>query len=231
MAKDSKNCSLFPHALETDIVEDGLLAVVTLDHTRHALPLAKALLGGGIRVMELAWRTPAALDCLHVLRSKIPEMRVGMGTLLNPEQLHQAQKADAVFGVSPGLTVELLEVAQALKFPYAPGVLTPSEVQLAVVHGCRLLKYFPAESGGGIAHLKSMNAPFAHLGLRYIVLGGLNESNAATYLNESCVGVLGGSWIAPVEMIRRENWEEIRSRAGRARELVDRAKGDPPSNG
>lgn len=224
MDHESSDSTLFPESLTRSLTADGLLAVVTVDDEAQAVAMARALVSGGIRTIELAWRTPGALDGVRAIRAEVPEMQVGMGTLLTPDQVVEAQGAGASFGVSPGLTVELLEAARAAGFPYAPGVMSPSEVQLAVAHGCRFLKYFPAESAGGLAHLQSMNAPFAHLGLRYIVLGGLNEDSAGAYLAADCVGVLGGSWIAPAALIRAGRWEEIEERARRARQRVDKLK-------
>lgn len=211
----------FAAELEDTLCRDSLLAVLTIKNAEDAVPLAQALVDGGVRIMELAWRTSATLAALEAIRREVPEMLAGVGTLLRVEQLAAAQNAGAAFGVSPGLSVALLKGAAKLGFSYAPGVMTPSEIQVAVENGSSFLKYFPAESAGGRAHLKSMNAPFAHLGLRYIVLGGLNEDNAAGYLEEPCVSVLGGSWIAPPDLISRKDWKSISERAKRARALVN----------
>jgi 2-dehydro-3-deoxyphosphogluconate aldolase / (4S)-4-hydroxy-2-oxoglutarate aldolase len=207
----------FAAELENTLCEDSLLAVLTVRNVEDAVPLARSLVEGGVKIMELAWRTPGTLAALEAIRREVPEMIAGVGTLLTVEQLRVAQEAGAAFGVSPGLSVTLLKAAAEIGFSYAPGVMTPSDVQIAVENGSRFLKFFPAESAGGLVHLRSMNAPFAHLGLRYIVLGGLNEENAVRYLEESCVSVLGGSWIAPPDLISRKDWASIRERAKRAR--------------
>lgn len=217
--------SLFETPLRQALLNDGLLAVVTVEEVGQAEPLARALLAGGVSIIELAWRTEAALGAVRAIRAAVPELCVGMGTLLEARQVVEALEAGAAFGVSPGFSPEMLEAAADAGLPYAPGVMTPSEIQQAVARGCQLLKFFPAESSGGLGHLKSMNAPFAHLGLRYIVLGGLDESNAGAYLAEPCVGMLGGSWIAPPALIRRKAWDEISARAARAREMVTAARG------
>jgi 2-dehydro-3-deoxyphosphogluconate aldolase/(4S)-4-hydroxy-2-oxoglutarate aldolase len=221
IAVPSPDTPLLPRELEERLAAEGILAVLTIDEVAAATPLARALVDGGIRAIELAWRTPATLEVLAAIRRDVPELLVGIGTILCPDQLKQAQAGDAAFGVSPGLSPVLLEAARALGFPYAPGVMTPSDVQVAVSHGCRLLKFFPAESSGGLAHLRNIHTPFAHLKPRYIALGGLNENNAAAYLAEPAVAVLGGSWIAPRDLIGKKDWAAIRQRARRARELVD----------
>ncbi len=230
-ATDETESPPFPSELAGELSADGLLAVLTVERVEDAAPLARALVAGGVRVMELALRTPAAWDCLRAIRAEVPEMLAGLGTVLTSDQLREAREAGAAFGVSPGLSHGLLREAREMGFPYAPGVMTPGEVQAAVEHGCRFLKYFPAESAGGLSHLRSMNAPFAHLGLRYIVLGGLTETNASAYLADPSVAVLGGSWIAPAELIARRDWDTIQTRAERARALVDAVRGETVAAG
>lgn len=220
---------LFPCELRDVLAGEKLLAVLTIEDPANAVPLARALIDGGVHVMELAWRTPETVSALEAIRRDVPEMVAGIGTLLSTDQMQAARAAGAAFGVSPGLSTTLLERARALGFPYAPGVMTPSELQVAIEHGCRLVKYFPAESAGGLSHLRGMNAPFAHLRMRYIVLGGLTESNAGGYLQENCVSALGGSWIAPSDLIARKSWDVIAERAKRARRMVDDAR--PHVNG
>jgi len=211
----------FARSLADALTADGLLAVLTIEQVEDAVALARALVAGGVRAMELTLRTPTALDCLKAIRGEVPEMVAGVGTVLTVDQLRAAQEADATFAVSPGLDPALVRAAAELQFSYAPGVMTPSEVQVAVAHGCRFLKFFPAETAGGLAQLRSMNAPFAHLGLRYIVLGGLTEAHIGSYLAEPTVAVFGGSWIAPADLIRRREWATIEQRARQARANVD----------
>ncbi len=204
-------------------MDEKLLAVLTIDDPEDAVPVAEALLAGGVRAMELAWRTPGALAALERVVEAVPEMLAGVGTLLAPEQIHAARDAGAAFGVSPGLSVKLLDTARESGFPYAPGIMSPSDLHLAAEYGCTLLKFFPAESSGGLQHLRNINAPFKHLDFRYVVLGGLNETNMPSYLSEPSVSVIGGSWIASPDLIAAGNWEEIRCRAARARQIVDDA--------
>lgn len=211
---------LIPIAMEKRLCEERLLAVLTINDARHAVPLAEALIEGGISTIELAWRTPASLSALEQIAKRVPEMLLGAGTLLTPEQIYAARDAGAAFGVSPGLTTSLLDAAIESGFPYAPGIMTPSDIQVATEYGCRFLKYFPAESAGGTRHLKSIDAPFRHLNLKYIVLGGLGENNVDAYMKTPGVSVIGGSWIAAPELITAEDWGAIRERAKTARELV-----------
>ncbi len=216
--------SLFPAELENRLAGDALLAVLTLHDESDAVPLARALVEGGITSMELAWRTPASLAALKAIVREVPEMLAGVGTILSREQLEAARDAGAAFGVSPGLSVNLLEAAGEMNFPYAPGIMSPSEIQIATEYGCRFLKFFPAESSGGINHLKNINAPFKHLNLHYIVLGGLSETNLPLYLSEPSVSVIGGSWIAAPDLIRNNDWNAIRDRAASARRIIRKAR-------
>lgn len=204
-----------------------ILAVVTIDEIETALPVIRALAEGGVGAIELAWRTPKTLEALRAIRAEAPEMLVGVGTLLTPEQVAAAHAAGAHFGVSPGLSVPVIQAAKWVGLDYAPGVQTPSDLHTAVEQGCRFLKYFPAESVGGLKHLKSMAAPFAHLNLQFIALGGIDEAKADDYLADPLITVLGGSWIAPSAMIKQRNWNGIRLLAIRSQlRLTGAAKGD-----
>lgn len=211
--------SIFPQELIDRLTKEGILAVLTIEDPKSAAPLAEALVSGGIRAMELAYRTPATIQCLRNIRKAVPEMMVGIGTILNQRQLKEAQQEGAMFAVSPGYSPQLVEWAGVINFPYAPGVMTPSDIQQAVSQGCRYLKFFPAQTAGGIKHLNTMNAPFAHLGLRYIVLGGLTEANADEYIKDPSVSILGGSWIAPQELIKSADWNAIQRKAQGARDI------------
>lgn len=211
--------SPFPNALLERIGRSRVVAVLVIDQVEHAVPLAEALLDGGIGVMELTLRTPVAVDALRAIRRHLPEMVAGIGTILTPEQVDSVVDAGAAFGVAPGLNPKVVERAIDRELPFAPGVVTPSEVERAVELGCRVLKFFPAEPSGGVKFLSSMNAPYAHLGLRYIPLGGLNAKNAPDYLREEFVPAVGGSWIAPRDLIGREDWPAIKRNASDASQL------------
>lgn len=214
------NSPLFDSALADKMSAAGVVAVLIIDDANDAVPLARALLAGGIEVMELTLRTPAALDALRAIRREVPEMTAGIGTILTIDQLQAARQAGAAFGVSPGCNPRLLAAAREAGFSFGPGVATPSDIESALEHGCRLLKFFPAEQLGGLPYLRAMAAPYAHLGLRYIPLGGLTAANAAAYLQDPLIAAIGGSWIAPREAIKACDWPAIESNARAARQLV-----------
>lgn len=215
---------LFDPALADKIAGAGIVAVLVIDDAGDAVPLARALLEGGVGVMELTLRTPAALDALRHIRREVPEMVTGIGTILNVDQMHAAHEAGAAFGVSPGCNPRLLSAAREAAFSFGPGIATPTDIESAVEHGCRLLKFFPAEQLGGLSYLRAMSAPYAHLGLRYIPLGGLTEANAGTYLGDPLIAAIGGSWIAPRDAIKSNEWELIASNA-RAAQGLAKARG------
>jgi 2-dehydro-3-deoxyphosphogluconate aldolase/(4S)-4-hydroxy-2-oxoglutarate aldolase len=216
---------LFDPKLAETISAAGVVAVLVIDEAKDAVPLARALLEGGVGVMELTLRTPAALEALVEIRREVPEMIAGIGTILTTDQLDAARDAGAAFGVSPGCNPRLLAAARAAGFSFAPGIATPSDIEAALEHGAKSLKFFPAEQLGGLPYLRAMAAPYAHLGLRYIPLGGLTAANAGSYLNDPLIAAIGGSWIAPREAIKAREWKTIESNARAARQLAQsRAK-------
>lgn len=207
------NQPLFDQTLADKVSAARVVAVLIVDDANDAVPLARTLLSGGVDVMELTLRTPAALDALRAIRRDVPEMTAGIGTILSVEQLHAAREAGAAFGVSPGCNPRLLAGAREAGFSFAPGIATPTDIEIAIEQGCRLLKFFPAEQLGGLPYLRAMAAPYAHLGLRYIPLGGLTAANAGIYLNDPLIAAIGGSWIAPREAIKTNDWATIASNA------------------
>lgn len=216
---------LFPVPLQERLHQAGILAVLILDNADDAVPLANALFEGGIRAMELTLRTPAALEALRRIRAEVPEMIAGAGTLLRPEQVDDAQAAGAAFGVAPGCNTRVLEHALGCGLPFAPGVCTPTDIELALEANARLLKFFPAEPCGGLPYLRTIAAPFAHLGVKFIPLGGVGPDNAEAYLCEPSVLALGGSWLAPRDLVQRRDWAAIRANARAAADLVARVRG------
>jgi len=207
---------VFAPALFQRIEKCGIIAVLTVDRVEDAVPLARAVLAGGVDVMELTLRTPAAMHALRAIKSAVPEMIAGVGTILTPEQVQEAADAGAAFGVAPGLNPRVVKAARAAGLSFGPGVLTPSEIELAVELGCKLLKFFPAESSGGLPYLKAMISPFAHLGLKFIPLGGVNARNMASFLSDPNIAALGGSWLAPRDLIKAGAWEKITALAAEA---------------
>ncbi len=212
--------SLFPEEMLTRMRRCGVIAVLVIDEAKHAVPLAKALLACGIDAMELTLRTDAALEALRMVRDQVPEMLAGVGTILRPDQLDAVVEAGAAFGVAPGLNPKVVLRAQELGLPFAPGIVTPTDIEAAIELGCRELKFFPAEASGGIKYLRNMYAPYAHLGLQFIPLGGLNANNMASYLFDEAVPAIGGSWIAPRKLIQTENWSAVIDNATEAQRNV-----------
>jgi 2-dehydro-3-deoxyphosphogluconate aldolase/(4S)-4-hydroxy-2-oxoglutarate aldolase len=175
--------------------------------------------------MELTLRTPAALEALMRIVRDVPEMLAGVGTVLTPAQVQDVQAAGGAFAVAPGMNPTIVREAERVGLPFAPGVCTPSEIELALELGCRVLKLFPAEPSGGLAYLRSIAAPYAHLGVQYIPLGGVSAANAESYLREPDVLALGGSWLAPRDLIRRQDWPAVTANAAEATEIVRRVRG------
>lgn len=207
----------------------GVMAVLVVDDAASAVPLARALVAGGVDAMELTLRTPAAIEALVAVRRDVPEMLCGIGTILAPEQVHAVREAGAAFGVSPGVNPRVIREAQKVGLPFAPGVVTPSDVEAALDLGCRELKFFPAEPSGGMAYLRSLAAPYAHLGVRFVPLGGVSTKNLAAYLAEPLVLAVGGSWLAPRELIAAADWHAITERATEASRIAREVRPQPAS--
>jgi 2-dehydro-3-deoxyphosphogluconate aldolase/(4S)-4-hydroxy-2-oxoglutarate aldolase len=195
------------------LTSKGIVAVLIIDKAVDAVPLAETLMEGGVDAMELTLRTEAALPSLEAIRNKVPEMLAGIGTILTPEQVIQAKNSGASFGVSPGTNLATIEAAIDIGLPFAPGIMTPSDIETTLSYECEILKFFPAGSSGGIKHLKNISAPYNHLGLKYIPLGGINEANMNDYLSENIIAAVGGSWIASRENINSNNWQQIKANA------------------
>ncbi len=216
---------MFPEDLAECVRGAGIIAVLVIDREEDAVPLARALLAGGVGVMELTLRTDAALDALRAIRKDVPEMVAGVGTVLTPKQVGQVAGAGGAFGVSPGVNPRVIKAAAEAGLPFAPGVATPSDIEASLEFGCRLLKFFPCEPSGGLPFLKAMAAPYAHLGLQFIPLGGVNAKNMSAYLADPLVSALGGSWLAPREAIRAGQWEGITGLAAEASSIVRKFRG------
>ncbi|MCA9035084.1 MAG: bifunctional 4-hydroxy-2-oxoglutarate aldolase/2-dehydro-3-deoxy-phosphogluconate aldolase [Planctomycetaceae bacterium] len=212
--------SLFPDELLEGIETSGVIAVLILENADDAVPVARSLLDGGVQAMELTLRTPSALESLRQIRLHVPEMLAGVGTILRPEQVDQVRDAGAAFGVSPGTSVGVVQQAIRTQLPFAPGVMTPTDIETAVALGCRELKFFPAEPSGGLKMLASLYAPFAHLGVKFIPLGGINPSNLSQYLSSPSVLAVGGSWLVSAKHLKTGNWTAITETAAEAIQIV-----------
>jgi 2-dehydro-3-deoxyphosphogluconate aldolase / (4S)-4-hydroxy-2-oxoglutarate aldolase len=202
------------------IRKSRVIAVLTVEDASVAVPLARALLAGGIDVMELTLRTPTAMDALRAIIAEVPQMLAGAGTVLTPKQVAEVRAAGAAFAVSPGVNPRVLEAAQKEGLFFAPGVATPSDIEAALEFDCRILKFFPAESCGGLAYLKNMAAPYLHRGVQFIPLGGLSTANVRTYLADPLIIAVGGSWIASREKIAAKDWAGITKIAQEARSFA-----------
>lgn len=211
---------MFPQDLIDQLGRAALAAVLVVEDPLDAVPAARALLEGGVTAIELAFRTPKAGEALRRIRDNVPGVVVGAGTVLNRAQVDEAVKAGAMFGVSPGCNPSTIAAARDLGLPFAPGVATASDIETAVENRCNVLKYFPAGTSGGLAHLESVSAPFAHLRLRYFPLGGINVVSLAEYLRSRVVLCVGGSWLADSRAVDEKDWEAIRARAAEAMAVV-----------
>lgn len=191
-----------------------VLPVLVVDDAELAVDLAHALHAGGIHVLEVTLRTPRALDALAAIRKALPELLVGAGTLIHTEQFLEARDAGAQFTVSPGCTARLAAAAEDCGLPYLPGVMTPSEVLLALEYGYRSLKLFPANGTTSVKMLKSFKGPFT--GIRFCPTGGVTPDNLPSFLRLPNVACVGGTWIAPDNLIRARAWDQITQLAAEA---------------
>ena len=193
-----------------------IVAVLAVNDPAGAVDLAKALCDGGVTALEMTLRTQRAFECVSAIAGAGLPLTLGVGTILTPEQAREAKSRGADFGVSPGCNVRVIDAAAEAGLPFAPGIMTPSEIEQALEHGCKLMKFFPAESSGGMKHLQSMAAPYKHLDISFIPLGGLKLSNMKSYTDSPLVTAIGGSWIAPTSLIDAKDWAQIRKNAEEA---------------
>ncbi len=204
-------------ALRRLLAGTRVIPVVTLARVDQAAPLARALLAGGLPVVEVTLRSPAALDAIAEIARELPEVVVGAGSLRTPAQIVEAQAAGARFGVSPGHTAALLDAAEAGDLPYLPGAASASEAMALYERGYDLIKLFPAGSLGGPANLRALAAPLPEI--EFCPTGGIGPDNLADYLACPNVACVGGSWIAPPALLAAADWAEIEARARRAAEV------------
>jgi len=211
---------IFDPSLAARIEKCGIIAVLIIDNENDAVPLAEALLAGGVNVMELTLRTPAALPALKKIKAEVSDMIAGVGTILTPDQVREVADLGAAFGVSPGISRRVLDAALGAGLSFGPGVVTPSDIEAALEYHCKLLKFFPCEPSGGLPYLKAMSAPYQHLGLKFVPLGGINAKNMAAYLADPLVSSLGGSWLAPRDAIKAHDWATITDLAKEATQII-----------
>lgn len=195
-----------------------VLPVLVIEDVSLALDLASALHAGGVDVLEVTLRTPRALDAVAAIRKELPQLLVGAGTLIHTEQFLEARDAGAQFAVSPGCTERLAAAAEDSGLPYLPGVMTPSEVLLALEYGYRSLKLFPANGSTSVKMLKSFKGPFT--GIRFCPTGGVTPDNLLSFLRLPNVACVGGTWIAPSNLVRARAWDQITQLAAEARNIA-----------
>ncbi|CAM5376334.1 ketohydroxyglutarate aldolase [Streptomyces spiroverticillatus] len=194
-----------------------VVPVVVLDDAADAVPLARALVAGGLPAIEVTLRTPAALDAIRAVADGVPDAVVGAGTVLNPAQVADSVAAGARFLVSPGWTDTLLEAMQKSGLPFLPGVSTTSEVVALLERGVTEMKFFPAEAAGGTPYLKSLSAPLPQA--RFCPTGGISLASAPSYLALPNVGCVGGTWMLPADAIRDKDWGRVEALAREAAAL------------
>ncbi len=203
----------------------GVVPVIAIDSAEDALPMADAMIEGGLPCAEITFRTEAAADVIGKIAKERPEMVLGAGTVLSAENLKRAQDAGAAFGVAPGLNPKILEEAEKQGFPFVPGVVTPSEVEQALSFNISVLKFFPAEASGGIKMIKALYAPYGHRGVQFMPTGGVKPENLADYLSSPAVPFAGGTWIAKKDIIAAKQWNTIKDNCKQAVELVRKIRG------
>ncbi|KXF75140.1 2-dehydro-3-deoxyphosphogluconate aldolase [Paramesorhizobium deserti] len=194
----------------------GVVPVIAIERASDAVPLADALLEGGLPVAEITFRTQAAADVLAAIRDARPELCIGAGTILDKGSLKRAIDCGARFALAPGYDPEIVEAAKAASLPFCPGIMTPTDLTLASARGVRLAKFFPAGVAGGPKALSGIAAPFAHLGMRFIPTGGVTEATIGEWLAVKQVIAVGGTWIAKTEDIREGRFAEISRNAAAA---------------
>jgi len=199
-----------------------LVAVLTIERVEQAVPLARALVAGGVRTLEITLRTPAGADAAAAIQEAVTEAVVGLGTVLTRRDLELAKSLNFPFAFSPGATPELLDAAVELGVPFVPGIATASELIAAISRGFTTVKLFPAEQVGGIGALRALAGPFP--AVRFNPTGGVSEANIGAYLALPNVVAVGGSWLAPAADVASGNWDAITGRAHKAMALIKRER-------
>ena len=192
-------------------LKQKILPAVTFNRLENVLPVTAALLKGGLQVMEIQLRTTIALKAVAAIRKEFPEMNIGAGTILSTVQLHKAIDAGAQFGLSPAFNQKVCNEAKLIGFPFVPGVMTPTEIELANEQGFKIQKLFPAEQLGGVSFLKAILAPYEQLKINFIPMGGVNMQNISSYIKLKNVIAVGGSWLATKELMADKNYKAIKN--------------------
>ncbi|MCB1758401.1 MAG: bifunctional 4-hydroxy-2-oxoglutarate aldolase/2-dehydro-3-deoxy-phosphogluconate aldolase [Gammaproteobacteria bacterium] len=205
-----------------ELLKRPIIPVIVIDREEDAEPLAEALLAGGLDIIEVTFRTPAAAGAIKRVHRAFPEMLLGAGTLLSAEMAERAIEAGVSFGLAPGLNPKVASYFQSCGGLFVPGVMTPSEIEQGLELGCRLQKFFPAGEAGGPAMLKALAGPYASQGVRFCPTGGVNLTNMRSYLELPIVASIGGSWLATRQQIADGEWAAITRQAKEAMALARR---------
>lgn len=203
----------------------GIIPVIVIEKEEQAVPLARALVKGGLPVLEVTFRTKAAPGAIAAIRREVPEAILGAGTLLTPEMVKAAKAAGAVFGVAPGFDPAVMAAAQAEGLPMCPGIATASELSQALTAGCRMVKFFPAEAAGGVKMIRNLLGAFRFTGVKFMPTGGVKLDNVADYLAVPEIVCCGGTWIVPKDALAAGDYAAIEKLAADASALVKRLRG------
>lgn len=206
----------------TKLAEYKVVPVIAIESVDAALPLADALIAGGLPVAEITFRTAAAAEVIETLAKKRPELILGAGTVLTIENMQKAAGCGAAFAVAPGFNSDVVAKAQQLGIPFVPGIANPSDIEAALALDCKILKFFPAEALGGIKMLNAISAPYKHTGVRFMPTGGVNMNNLADYLGLDTVLACGGTWIAKQDDMASGQWQEVQNRCVDVMKVVSR---------
>ena len=205
------------------IGKTGIVPVVVLNNASDAEPLAEALINGGLPCAEVTFRTEAAEDSIKLMSKKFPEMFVGAGTVLTTEQVDRAIGAGAKFIVSPGFNPKVVEYCLKNNYPITPGIMTPTELEMALVFGLDVVKFFPAENAGGLKMIKAMSAPYTMM--KFMPTGGINAANVGDYLACDKILACGGSWMVKGDLVKEGNFAEIEKLTAEAAAIVKEIRG------
>ena len=205
-------------------LQQRLVCVAVIDQVDDAVPLAEALLAGGLNCIEVTFRTAGAAESIARIRKALPDAVVGAGTLLTADNVKQAVDAGAQFGVSPGLSEAVSKAAHENKLPLFPGVITPTEIMAALELGWKHLKFFPSETFGGVNALKALIGPFGHTGVKFIPTGGITAATLPNYLALPQVAAVGGSWMAERKLVAAKDWAKITALTTDAMKIIAAAK-------
>lgn len=212
-------------SIKNSLKSHRLVPVAILENADQALRLAELLQSAGLPILEITLRTSGAEQALKAVAKEFPDVLLGAGTVLSADQLKRVKDFGASFAISPGVNPKVVKTSFEIGIPMTPGVVTPTEVELAMSLGCRELKFFPAEAVGGVKLLKALIGPYGHCGLGFVPTGGITPANALDYLAIKEVLAVGGSWFVAADDVRSGNWDKVKSAIESAVQLV---KADKP---